>query len=331
MKKYLVFILILAIVLSLSACSTKVEKGEKPSVVVTIFPIYDWVKNIAGDSVEITPLLDNGVDLHSYQPTADDMVKIAACDMFIYVGGESDEWVEDALEEKVNDDMVVINLLEALGDGAKEEETVEGMQEKDHDHDHGEDDHGEEDHGEEHDHDEEHELDEHIWLSLRNSAALSGEIASGLEALTGESYSEELEAYTSALRELDDKYTAAVNGGKVKTVLFGDRFPFRYLTDDYGLSYYAAFAGCSAETEASFETVIFLADKVDELGIRAVLTIESSDGRIAETIIENTASKNAKVLRLDSMQSTTSKDIEAGASYVGIMEKNLEVLKEALG
>ena len=300
----------------LSGCS----KPEPPAqsgelrVITVNFPPYDFVKQITGGSVVPEMLLKGGQDAHTFEPTAKDIIKINEADIFIYTGGESDAWV-DTIADSIDSGVRIVRMSDLVD-----------LIEEDHD-----DDEHEHEHDDDHDHEEETEYDEHIWLSLRNSAALSGEIASGLEALTGESYSEELEAYTSALRELDDKYTAAVNGGKVKTVLFGDRFPFRYLTDDYGLSYYAAFAGCSAETEASFETVIFLADKVDELGIRAVLTIESSDGRIAETIIENTASKNAKVLRLDSMQSTTSKDIEAGASYVGIMEKNLEVLKEALG
>lgn len=295
---------------------------KKLSIVTTIFPEYDWVRQIAGDkmdNIELTMLLDNGVDLHSYQPTVDDIVKISSCDMFIYVGGESDEWVEDALQEAVNKNMAVVNLLDVLGDAVKEEEVVEGMQ-------------GDED--EEHDHEEEEvEYDEHVWLSLRNAAVLCREIADRLSAIdpaNKDAYAANAAAYIGKLNALDEQYAVAVNAAPVKTVLFGDRFPFRYLTDDYDLNYYAAFVGCSAETEASFETVVFLANKVDELGLNTVLTIESADGKIARTIIDNTAAKSAQVLQMDSMQSTTSQDVKNGETYLGAMEGNLEVLKQAL-
>jgi len=314
---------------------------KKLSVVTTIFPEYDWVRQIAGDNmdnIELTMLLDNGVDLHSYQPTVDDIVKISECDMFIYVGGESDEWVEDALQEAVNKDMAVVNLLEVLGDAVKEEEVVEGMQEED-DHDHEDEDHDHED--EDHDHEEhEHnheegevEYDEHVWLSLRNTAVLCQEIADqlgGIDPANKDAYAAYAAAYIDKLNALDAQYEAAVSAASVKTVLFGDRFPFRYLVDDYGLDYYAAFVGCSAETEASFETIVFLANKVDELGLGTVLTIESADGKIAQTIVQNTAAKSAKILQMDSMQSTTSQDVKNGKTYLSAMEGNLEVLKQAL-
>jgi zinc transport system substrate-binding protein len=311
--------------------------------------------NILGSNpvgAEVTMLLDNGVDLHSYQPTADDILKISTCDMFIYVGGESDEWVEDALKEAVNKDMAVINLLDVLGDSGKEEEVVEGMQEEDeHDHDDGdeeehEDGEHEEEHeeehedgdAEEHEHEHEHEegeveYDEHVWLSLRNAATLTGYISKELQHIdekNADIYEKNAEDYIVKLNALDKRYADAVSAASVKTLLFGDRFPFRYLTDDYGLTYYAAFVGCSAETEASFETITFLAEKVDELSLHAVMTIEGKDKRIAETIIQNTKSKDQQILTLDSMQSTTSKDVENGVSYLSVMENNLSVLKEAL-
>ncbi|WP_243143505.1 metal ABC transporter substrate-binding protein [Pseudobutyrivibrio xylanivorans] len=298
------------------------ESNQKISVVTTIFPEYDWVKELVGDNdnVEITMLLDNGVDLHSFQPTAEDIMKVANCDMFIYVGGESDEWVEDALKESVNPDMVVINLLDALGESnLKEEEVVEGMEAEE-----------EEDEGEE---EEGPEIDEHVWLSLKNAQTLVKVIADNLSVIDADNshmYSSNADAYIAKLEALDKTYTAAVADASKDTLLFGDRFPFRYLVDDYGLNYYAAFVGCSAETEASFETVAFLSKKVDELGLNTVLTIEKSDGKIANTIIQNTANKDATVLAMDSMQSTTSQDIAGGTSYMSIMESNLEVLKEAL-
>ena len=306
-------------------------------VVTTIFPEYDWVREILGDkadNAEVTMLLDNGVDLHSYQPTADDIVKISECDLFIYVGGESDDWVDDALKNAANKNMKVINLLEALGDSVKTEEVVEGMQEEEHDHDHDHEDADEHDDAKEHDHEEEAEYDEHVWLSLKNAQTLCSAISGVLQQIdpdNKDTYAANASAYIKKLSALDADYQAAVDAAACKTVLFGDRFPFRYLADDYGLRYYAAFAGCSAESEASFETISFLAGKVDELNLPCVLTIEGVQHKIAETIVRNTAAKNQKVLTMDSMQSTTSKDAANGATYLSVMEQNLSVLKEALG
>lgn len=367
MKKYISIILVITLmVAAFTGCgkaseSTTGEKASadgKISVVTTIFPEYDWVKEIVGDNenVDITMLLDSGVDLHSFQPTADDIVKISTCDLFIYVGGESAGWVEDALAQTANKNRKVINLLDVLGDSVKEEELVEGMQgevghdeedgygekeEQDEDEQREEEDHDEEeDHaekenqGEEVAHDEEEpEYDEHVWLSLRNAKILCEEIADAMVEIDPEhadEYKANVTAYNEKLTELDEKYETVVREGNQKTVLFGDRFPFRYLVDDYGLDYYAAFAGCSAESEASFKTITFLAGKVDELGLLAILQIESADGSIAETIKNNTKEKNQTILTLDSMQSTTLADVESGASYLSVMEENLNVLKEAL-
>ena len=291
---------------------------EKIRIVTTIFPEYDWVREILGDkadSAEITMLLDNGVDLHSYQPTADDIVKLSDCDLFVYVGGESDGWVEGALKSAANRDRKVIHLLEILGDSVKEEETVEGMQEEEEGH-------------------EEKEYDEHVWLSLKNARTLVGAISAALQELdpdNKDTYAANADAYGQKLSALDAEYQKAVSAGTYKTLLFGDRFPFRYLVDDYGLSYYAAFVGCSAESEASFETVSFLARKVEEGKLPCVLTIEGKSHKIAETIVQNTAGKNQKILTMDSMQSTTSQDVARGTTYLSLMEKNLDVLKEALG
>lgn len=297
------------------------NKTEKLKIVTTIFPEYDWVRQIAGDKVsdmDITMLLDNGVDLHSYQPTADDIMKISDCDLFIYVGGESDEWVNDALKEAVNKDMQVINLLDVLGEQVKIEELVEGMQDTEHE--------------EEEEH-EEKEYDEHVWLSLKNAETLCDAIAEALGNADPDNkavYDTNKAAYIDQLVSLDNQYREVADQASVKTLLFGDRFPFRYLVDDYGLSYYAAFAGCSAESEASFETISFLAQKIDELGLKYVMTIEKSDQKIAKTIIENTQNKDQSILTLDSMQSTTSADAANGMTYLSIMEGNLNILKEAL-
>ena len=336
MKRMITLFLALTMAVSLLAgCGIKnaAESGESESdklcVVATIFPGYDWVHQIMGDraaAADLTMLLDNGVDLHSYQPTPDDIIKVFDCDLFIYVGGESDGWAENALKTAANKDIKVVSLLEVLGERVKTEEIVEGMQDADHAHAH--------DHEHEHDHDHGEEKDEHVWLSLKNAKTLVGAIADALQELdpdNKDTYAANASAYIEKLSALDGAYQSAVDGAARKTVLFGDRFPFRYLVDDYGLSYYAAFAGCSAESEASFETVSFLAKKVDELGLPCVLTIEGKNHKLAETIVQSTAGKNQKVLTMDSMQSMTSKDAANGATYLSVMEQNLSVLKEALG
>lgn len=322
MKKILALLLALWIPAAvLSGCAPQDDSAasNKLNIVTTIFPAYDWVREILGaetDRAEITMLLDSGVDLHSYQPTVDDIVKISDCDLFLYVGGESDGWVDDALKNAPNKERKVIRLLDVLGDSAKAEETVAGMQE------------------EEHDHEEEAEYDEHIWLSLKNAQVLVAAISEALQEsdpAQKDTYAANAAAYAEKLSALDGEYRAAVDSGKYKTLLFGDRFPFRYLADDYGLDYYAAFPGCSAETEASFETVSFLAGKMDALGLPCVLTIEGTQHKIAETIVQNTAQKNQQVLTMDSMQAVTANDAASGVSYLSIMEKNLSVLKKALG
>lgn len=332
MKKIITLMLVAVLaVFALSGCGTS-KSGEdkndkKIKIVTTIFPEYDWVMQILGDKADkadVTMLLDKGVDLHSYQPSTADIAKISEADVFIYVGGESDEWVEDVLKEAKNKKLKVINLMDVMGDKAKEEEVKEGMQPE------------EEEHAEEAKdgkEEEEVEYDEHVWLSLKNAKIFTKKIADVLSEVDkddAKTYQANYESYAKKLDDLDKKYADAVASAKNKTLVFGDRFPFRYLVNDYGLDYYAAFVGCSAESEASFETVTFLAKKIDELGLGNVLTIEGKNHKIAKTVVDNTKNKDQKVLTMDSMQSTTSKDVKDGATYLGIMEKNLEVLKEAL-
>lgn len=332
MKKIITLMLVAVLaVCALSGCGTSKSgedtKDKKIKIVTTIFPEYDWVMQILGDKADkadVTMLLDKGVDLHSYQPSTADIAKISEADVFIYVGGESDEWVEDVLKEAKNKKLKVINLMDVMGDKAKEEEVKEGMQEE------------EEEHAEEAKdgkEEEEVEYDEHVWLSLKNAKIFTKKIADVLSEVDkddAKTYQANYENYAKKLDDLDKKYAEAVASAKNKTLVFGDRFPFRYLVNDYGLDYYAAFVGCSAESEASFETVTFLAKKIDELGLGNVLTIEGKNHKIANTVVDNTKNKDQKVLTMDSMQSTTSKDVKDGATYLGIMEKNLEVLKEAL-
>lgn len=318
MKKIISILLLLALfVFPLCSCGAAQGQDGRLSVVCTVFPIYDWARNIIGENnenVDLTLLLDSGVDLHSYQPTIADIALVCSCDIFIYVGGESDVWVDDALKQSQNPGQTVIDLLDVLGDFVKEEELVEGMQ-------------GEEEEG------GEPEYDEHVWLSLKAAVTLCrsiGEKLSAADAEHADSYSANLSSYISKLSALDSRYESAVENAKYDTLLFADRFPFRYLCDDYGLKYYAAFVGCSAESEASFETIAFLARKLDELKLGGVLIIDGSDGSIAKTVISNTADKKQTVLTLNSMQSVTQRDIENGADYYKIMESNLSVLTQAL-
>lgn len=475
---------------------------EKLSIIATTFPQYDWLRHILGEKiqgVELTLLLDDGVDLHSYQPTVEDIATISTCDLFVHVGGTSDAWVHDALATATNKNMVVINMLEVLGNKVKAEEIVEGM-EHGHGHDHGEIDPGdihdrplsgwqgawasmeqalqsgalddyvkhnaqqngidfetqkavyaqrwqsdyaaltisgtgidfggvsadyayigyklvESDHGgavwygfeaqdkatgaphyvafydhgtggHSHGHEDQHQdnsahasphyhlrygnesfealtaiegwsptyflsgatgeeivqtmgghsnahahEDEHVWLSLKNAQILCGHIAGQLEQLDAANasvYASNAQAYNAKLAQLDGAYQSAVDSAPVNTLLFGDRFPFRYLVDDYGISYYAAFSGCSAETEASFETIVFLAGKMDQLALKHVMVIDNADQSIANTVIQSTAAKNQTILVLDSMQSVTAQAVSSGTTYLSIMESNLEVLQEAL-
>lgn len=516
MKKILSCLLAVALVtMSLTACgkpttaageASSNNNDKKISIVATTFPQYDWLRQLLGDkteNVDLTLLLDNGVDLHSYSPTVEHIAKIADCDLFVYVGGESDGWVTDALKSVNNQDMVAVNLLDVLGDRVKQEEIVEGM-EHDHDHDHEHDeisledikdrplsdwsgdwstiekplasgdldkyvthkaeengtdfdtqksayakrwksdyasisitettinfgdapanyqyigyklvesdhgasvwygfelestdsstphyiafsDHGtggEEEHEDEHDehedhdtphfhlrygnesfealtaiedwaptyfptdasgaeiaevmgghshaHEEEEEMDEHVWLSLKNAQVICSYLAKELGDLDEKNaavYSANADVYNAKLDELDAQYQAVADAAPNKTLLFGDRFPFRYLADDYGLTYFAAFSGCSAEIEASIPTVAFLAEKVNELSLKHIMVIESSDQSIAKTIIQTTTDKHQDVLVLDSMQSVTAGDAAAGTTYLSLMESNLQVLKTAL-
>ncbi len=331
MKK-IVKLLILSVLMSLSA----VAFAAKKSIVCVTYPEYDWVMNILGDKAsrfDVTLLQNNGTDLHSYQPSVKDVAKISKCDMLVYVGGESNEWVEKAVSNAKNKNMTVVNMLEVLGDRVREEEIVEGMEHEHHDEEHHH--HDADHHHDEHDDDEEEEVeyDEHVWLSIKNAAVVTEVLCEKIVKLDSSNasvYKANTDSYVKQLTSLDSEYERAVLSASKKTVLFGDRFPFRYLTDDYGLKYYAAFVGCSAESEASFETITFLAKKCDELNLNSILTIEKSDKKIAKTISANTKSKNQEILEMDSLQSITKKEIESGRNYLSAMKNNLEVLKKAL-
>ena len=318
---------------SSSVAESKSEETKKLNIVTTIFPAYDWVKQIVGDNknVEISFLIDKGVDLHSYQASAADIAKITDSDLFVYVGGDSDGWAEDIIKENPN--LKYINMVDSIGEAALAEELVEGMQdEEEHDHE------GEEHANEESEHaheegeheDGEEEIDEHVWLSIKNAETIVSAIEVKLAEIDPDNkaeYEKNANDYLAKLDELDKEYKDTLSSIQNKTIIVGDRFPFRYLVNEYGIKYYAAFTGCDAGSEASFETVKFLANKMDELNMSDIFIIDGSKGDLAKTIVDNTKDKNAKVLVLDSMQSTKSSD---NANYLDIMKKNLEVLKEVL-
>ena len=311
---------------SSSVAESNSEETKKLSIVTTIFPAYDWVKQVVGDNknVEISFLIDKGVDLHSYQASAADIAKITDSDLFVYVGGESDDWAEDIIKENPN--LKYINMVDSIGEAALAEELVEGMQdEEEHDNE------SEEHANEEGEHEEgEEEIDEHVWLSIKNAETIVSAIEAKLAEIDPDNkaeYEKNANDYLAKLDELDKEYKDTLSSIQNKTIIVGDRFPFRYLVNEYGIKYYAAFKGCDAGSEASFETVKFLANKMDELNMTDIFIIDGSKGDLAKTIVDNTKDKNAKVLVLDSMQSTKSSD---NTSYLDIMKKNLEVLKEVL-
>lgn len=331
MQKTLAKILVCLLLLGMPFTAMHAEEAPaKLQVVTTIFAPYDFVRQIAGDAVDVSMLLPPGSESHSFEPTPQDILKIQNSDVFVYVGGENDIWVDRILESMDTDGKTLIRLVELVE--TVPEEIIEGME---HGHEH-EDDHEEEDHEahedeEEHHHDEEEaELDEHVWTSPLNAITIVQALAdtlSGLDTQHAAAYQENVQAYIGQLESLHQTFTEIVENGNRKLLIFGDRFPFRYLADAYGLSYYAAFAGCSTDTEASAQTIAFLIDKTAEEQVPVVFTIELSNGRIADTICEST---DAKKLEMHSAHNVTKNDFEAGITYLDIMLQNAEALKEAL-
>ena len=313
MKKILK-ILVIVLLINLFSCSTNKQENkeeiqdDKLTIVTTIFPIYDWTKEIikGNQDIELIYLLDNGLDLHNYQASAQDIIKINNCDLFIYVGGESDEWVEDVLN---NSDIKKLNLIDLLADNILLEEHKEGMQVDEH---------------------EEEEIDEHIYLSIKNAIKAISFINDNICLIDEENkelYNTNTTNYINNLKRLDNQYQNTIDNSINKTLIFADRFPFRYLIEDYNLDYYAAFNGCSAETEASFETIKFLTEKLNELSLNYLLVLENSDQKIAKTIIDNSNRQDCLIEELNSMQSI---DINDNKTYLSIIKDNMEILKKVL-
>ena len=335
------------LVFLLNGCSTvkKVSTSDdKVSVVSTIFAPYDFVREVAGDKAELTMLLPPASESHSFEPTPQDIIKIQNSDVFIYVGGESDAWVNEVLESMDTSGMKIITLIDCVE--VVEEEIVEGMEEE-HDHEDislDEEHEGEEQEGDEHENEEhaneehedeehadvEHEYDEHVWTSPKNAKLIVQKISDVLcevDEVNKEIYKKNTTEYLGKLDELDQAFQTVVDQSVRKTIVFGDRFPFRYFADAYGLSYFAAFPGCSTETEASAATVAFLIDKIKEEQIPVVFHVELSNQKMANTISEAT---DAKVLLLHACHNVSKAEFESGVTYLDLMYKNVENLKEAL-
>ncbi|MBU3840766.1 MAG: metal ABC transporter substrate-binding protein [Candidatus Ruminococcus intestinipullorum] len=323
--KYIRFVLMFGVMLLLFGCTQvkDVEENHKIKVVTTIFPPYDFVRQIAGDNVEVTMLLKPGEETHSYEPTPQDILQIQQADVFIYTGGENDVWVEDILDSihlEGKEMIAMVDCVETL-----EEEHVEGMKdERGHNHTL---------HDHEHEHEEEHEhtVDEHVWTSPQNAEKIVVDISTVLQQKDKENallYKENTEKYLVQLKELDEEFREVVENSKNHVLLFGDRFPFRYFAEEYNLDYYAAFPGCASDTEPSAATMAFLINQVKEKNIPVVLKMELSNDDISKAIAEATGTK---VRTFYSCHNLTAKEFQAGETYLSMMRKNVETLKEVLG
>lgn len=312
MKRSMALLLVAAVlvtVIALAGCTdTTNDDNGKLKIISTIFPSYDFARSIVMDKADVTMLLKPGMESHSYDPTPQDIINIRNCDIFIYCGGESDEWVDEILSSGQKPDMVIA-MMDCVS--AVEEETVEGMTEEKNDSD-------------------EIEYDEHVWTSPKNAVLITEEISKAVCKLDKENedfYQKQTDKYIKKLNSLDQSIRNTIGHAVRNTIVFGDRFPFRYLADEYGLNYYAAFPGCSAETEPSAATISFLIDKVKEEKIPVVFTIEFSNGKVADTICDATG---AKILKMHSCHNLSAEEMESGKTYISLMNNNITNLREAL-
>ena len=307
MKKLLLFLALL-ISVNLTACTSKLSsENEKINIVCTVFPQYDFVREIAEDYVNLTMLLPPGSEAHSFEPTPKDIITIQDSDLFIMIGGESEEWADKIVNSNDELNTEVIRLIDSVD--TVEEETKEGMDAEDTHHE---------------------SIDEHIWTSPENAIIMVNEICDALcrvDDANSEVYRQNAENYISELERLNIEFKNTVNNGKRNTLIFADRFPFRYLTDSIGLDYYAAFPGCSSKTEPSASTIAFLIDKINTEGIPYVFCVDYGDTRIADSIKKETGTE---ILRMYSCHIITKDEFESGEGYVSLMKKNISALKEAL-
>ena len=326
-KLFSAFIPASVLLLLLSGCASPGTAGSEDSgkirAVATIFPQYDFLRQIGGDHLELTMLLKPGAESHSFEPTPADMITVSQSDLFVYVGGDSDAWVETILESVDVSEKEIVTLMDCVETVA--EEDVEGMETHGHAHDHEDEDPTAADG----DH-EEAEQDEHVWTSPRNAVRIVEKLRDALIAVDPDNagdYTQNAADYIDRLNRLDQEFQETVDTAKRHTILLGDRFPFRYLADAYGLDYYAAFPGCSSESEASAKTIAFLIDKVKEEKIPVVFSIELSNEKMTDSICEATG---ATKLQLHSCHNVTRDDFEQGITYLDLMERNVQALKEAL-
>ena len=317
-KILLVFVALVFSIVSLTGCNKNKDNENKLTIVTTNFPSYDFARAVVKDNkdVELKMLLKPGAESHDFEPTPQDIIDIKNSDLFIYTGGESDEWISDILDDIDTDKTKVIKMMDLVD--VKEEEIVEGMEDEEHEEE------------EEHHDEEEVEYDEHVWTSPVNAIKIVNALRDEVVSIDNDNkkvYEDSAKEYTDKLEKIDNEFKDIVKNAKRKEIIFGDRFPLRYFVDEYNLKYYAAFPGCSAQTEASAKTISYLVDKVKEDKIPVVFHIELSNGKIAEAISKETG---AKVLEFNTAHNISQKDFDAGVTYVDIMEKNTKVLKEAL-
>lgn len=315
MKKFFAILIALSLALSLAACGEAPEADNGGiSVVATTFAPYDFARQLVGDMGTVSMLLPPGSESHSYEPTPKDILEIQNADVFIYVGGESDAWVTDVLES-VGEGVRAVTLMDCVE--LLEEETVEGMEAEVHDHEHGEEGH-------------EDEYDEHVWTSPRNAALICEKIAAALceaDPANASVYNANLAVYSAELAKLDAAFTAIVAHGARKTIIFADRFPLLYFARAYGLTYYAAFPGCSEDAEPSAATVAFIIDKVREEDIPVVFHVELANEDMADIVCDETG---AVKRQFNACHNVTRAQFNAGVTYLDLMWENTEVLKEAL-
>ncbi|MBR5229925.1 MAG: zinc ABC transporter substrate-binding protein [Firmicutes bacterium] len=341
-KKQLMAILLSALlILTASGCKSNISdtsKSGEMQVLCAAFAEYDWTRAILGENpgnIQLSLLNESGMDMHSYQPSVADMVKIADADLVIFTGGESEFWIEDALISSGSEAANHLCLMEIFlhHHDLSDRYTLDCEEEEGHDHDHGD----EEEEGHDHDHEGHlHTTDEHLWLSPKMAPTFVGEIAEALSELdpaNRDYYAQNLRNYITRISTLDFQFEEAVRLAYEKgsvTILVADRYPLKYLLEDYGIKHIAAFPGCSAETEASFETILSLSEAFDHLNLSAVAILKKSKTDLAQTVIKNSLRQDAEIIVFDSMQSVTAKDIKAGATWLSVMEENLEALTQAL-
>lgn len=324
MKIKKLVVLAAAAVLIFCGCSPADNGAEGITILTADFAEYDWVREILGDNpsgIRLERLNESGQDMHSYQPSVRDMVKISDCSLLIYAGGESEFWIDEAAESSDKSPESILSLMKVLAHDPELSERYEGTA-------------GVHDHEHEHHHEE---YDEHMWLSLKAAPVFIEKITEAICALdpvNSTYYEKNSRNYREKIKDLDGEYEKVAEAAREKGdafILVADRFPFVYLTEDYRLSHMAAFPGCSAETEASFATILDLSDAIDNHRPGGVLVLKKSDTALAQTVIKNSSLKELPVLRLDDMQSVTADDVEAGCSFLSVMAENLTALETALG